>query len=73
MAQHDFNRRSALKDLISRAESLNTEQQRIVEVRRTAATREIEEAEINVNTYQSQLQGYVHITICYKSLAPTYH
>jgi hypothetical protein len=66
MAQHDFNRRSALEDLISRAESLNTEQQRIVEVRRTVATREVEEAEINVNTYQSQLQGYVHTTICYK-------
>lgn len=66
MAQHDFNRRNALEDLISRAESLNTKQQRIVEVRRTAVTREVEEAEINVNTYQRQLQGYVHTTICYK-------
>lgn len=66
MAQHDFNRRSALEDLISRAESLNTEQQRIVEARRTAVTREVEEAEINVNTYQSQLQGYVHTTMYYQ-------
>ncbi|KAL1948651.1 hypothetical protein VTO73DRAFT_10457 [Trametes versicolor] len=57
MAQHDFNRRSALEDLISRAESLNAEQQRIVEARHTAVTREVEEAEINVNTYQRQLQG----------------
>ncbi|EIW54689.1 uncharacterized protein TRAVEDRAFT_50829 [Trametes versicolor FP-101664 SS1] len=57
MAQQDFNRRSALEDLITRAESLNTEQQRIVEARHTAVTREVEEAEINVNAYQRQLQG----------------
>lgn len=66
MAQHDFNRGSALEDLISRAESLNTEQQRIVEARRTAVTREMEQAEISVNTYQRQLQGYVHTTMHYE-------
>lgn len=66
MAQHDFNCRSALEDLISRAESLNAEQQRIVEVRRTAVTREMEEAEINVNAYRRQLQGYVHTTMRHK-------
>lgn len=66
MAQQDFNRRSALEDLITRAESLNAEQQRIVEARRTAVTCEVEEAEINVNTYQRQLQGYVHTTMCFK-------